>query len=71
MWKVSLNPYGPEFQLGTALREVSDSSVSHSLLNEQEVEMHQGDWQSAESVKKIAGRGLCGCNSTGCLILSE
>lgn len=25
--------------------------MSHSLLNEQEVEMRQGDWQSAESVK--------------------
>lgn len=78
---VSLNPYAPEFQLGTALQEVSDSlshsllndqaeisdslshsllndqgevsesSVSHSLLNEQEVEMRQGDCQSAESVE--------------------
>ncbi len=54
---MSLNSHAPEFQLGTASQDVPDSSLTHSVSNEQKVEMNPGDSLRDELVESEIEEG--------------
>lgn len=54
---MALNPHAPEFQLGTALQDVTDSFLSHSVSDDHEMEMNTGDLLGDEFVEREIQEG--------------